>query len=100
MQIEKIKKQLVNLYQKRKWLQKEFALHQGEFCSLLGFLERMGLQLPPPLLVTPEDALRALRSAFLLGAFVPQMRKTIEDVMQKLSSLTTVINIIDLKRKE
>ena len=39
--------------------------------EVLGALQRMGLNPPPAILVTPEDALASVRSAILLGAVVP-----------------------------
>ena len=42
--------------------------------EVLGGLERMGLNPPPAILVTPRDALSSVRSAILLGAVVPGLR--------------------------
>ena len=43
--------------------------------EVLGALQRMGLNPPPAILVTPEDALASVRSAVLLGAVVPGLRE-------------------------
>ena len=43
--------------------------------EVLGALQRMGLNPPPAILVKPEDALSSVRSAILLGAVVPELRR-------------------------
>lgn len=42
--------------------------------EVLAALQRLGLNPPPALLVTPQDALASVRSSVLLGAVVPAMR--------------------------
>ena len=42
--------------------------------EILAALQRMGRRPPPALLVSPEDAAKAVRSAIVLGAVVPEMR--------------------------
>ena len=42
--------------------------------EVLAALQRMGLNPPPAILVTPEDALSSVRSSILLSAVVPDMR--------------------------
>jgi septal ring factor EnvC (AmiA/AmiB activator) len=42
--------------------------------EVLAALQRMGLNPPPAILVTPEDALSSVRSSILLSAVVPGMR--------------------------
>ncbi|MAS04427.1 MAG: hypothetical protein CL534_06990 [Ahrensia sp.] len=59
--------------------------------EVLAALQRMGLNPPPAILVTPEDALSSVRSSILLSAVVPDMRDEtlvlIAD-LQELSRLT------------
>lgn len=42
--------------------------------EVLAALQRIGLNPPPALLITPHDALASVRSSVLLGAVVPSMR--------------------------
>jgi hypothetical protein len=42
--------------------------------EILAALQRIGRQPPPALIVKPEDALQAVRTAIALGAVVPEMR--------------------------
>lgn len=68
--------------------------------EVLGALQRMGLNPPPALLVTPDDALSSVRSAILLGAVVPEMRAETRVLKTDLRDLGTVrANIEDQKAK-
>ncbi|MBP0617978.1 peptidoglycan DD-metalloendopeptidase family protein [Jiella sp. KSK16Y-1] len=58
--------------------------------EVLAALERMGSKPPPALLVRPRDALGAVRSAILLGAVVPTMRKETETLVADLDRLASV----------
>lgn len=58
--------------------------------EVLAALQRMGRSPPPALLVTPEDALGSVRSAILLGAVVPGMRKEATALVNDLESLTSL----------
>lgn len=58
--------------------------------EVLAALQRAGRRSPPALLVQPEDALRSLRSAMLLGAVVPNMRAEAEKLIADLSELVRV----------
>jgi septal ring factor EnvC (AmiA/AmiB activator) len=48
----------------------------------------MGRNPPPALLVTPDDALASVRSAILLGAVVPGMRKETDKLIADLTDLS------------
>jgi septal ring factor EnvC (AmiA/AmiB activator) len=74
----------------------EAALHQSlnqrrdVLAEVLAALQRMGRRPPPALLVRPEDALAAVRSAMLLGAVVPDLRAAADKVSSDLRQLTTL----------
>jgi septal ring factor EnvC (AmiA/AmiB activator) len=53
-------------------------------------LQRIGRQPPPALLVSPEDALRAVRTAITLGAVLPEMRAQADTLAGDLSALLDV----------
>ncbi|MCX8999537.1 murein hydrolase activator EnvC [Rhizobiaceae bacterium BDR2-2] len=63
---------------------------RGLLAEVLGALERMGRNPPPALLVTPEDALGSVRSAILLGAVVPGMRRETERLLADLAALANL----------
>ncbi|MGF9566282.1 murein hydrolase activator EnvC [Neorhizobium sp. JUb45] len=71
-------------------LKKSLHDRRAILAEVLAALQRMGRSPPPALLVTPEDALGSVRSAILLGAVVPGMRKqatALVDDLEQLSSL-------------
>src|SRR5258708_976014 len=47
---------------------------RAEIVEVLAALQRAGRRTPPALLVRPEDALKSLRTAMLLGSVVPELR--------------------------
>ena len=63
---------------------------RGLLAEVLGALERMGRKPPPALLVKPDDALGSERSAILLGAVVPGIRKETEKLAGDLKQLAAV----------
>ncbi|MBB4065462.1 murein hydrolase activator EnvC family protein [Gellertiella hungarica] len=68
------------------------SLHERRalLAEVLAALQRMGRNPPPALLVTPEDALASVRSAILLGAVVPGMRRQTDQLMADLADLARV----------
>ncbi|MDQ0468219.1 murein hydrolase activator EnvC family protein [Labrys wisconsinensis] len=63
---------------------------RGVLVEVLASLQRMGHHPPPALLVRPEDALEAVRSAMLLGAVLPEMRKETTALAADLQRLAEV----------
>jgi septal ring factor EnvC (AmiA/AmiB activator) len=57
---------------------------------VLAALQRLGRQPPPALVIRPEDALQAVRTAMLLGAVLPEMRIQAEALVSDLSDLARV----------
>ncbi len=58
--------------------------------ELLAALQRMGRNPPPALLVEPENALKAVRSAILLGAVLPEFTEEAKFLAQELEELVRV----------
>src|SRR5262249_27292483 len=58
--------------------------------EVLAALQRMGRNPPPAMLVRPEDALQSVRTAMMLGAVLPGMRKQAEDLVADLEALASV----------
>jgi murein hydrolase activator len=63
--------------------------------EILAALQRIGRQPPPALMVRPEDALQAVRTAIMLGAVVPEMRAQADALAGDLAELLRVRNDID-----
>ncbi|MFG1416177.1 peptidoglycan DD-metalloendopeptidase family protein [Xanthobacter sp. V0B-10] len=66
------------------------AKRRGVLAEVLAALLRMGRNPPPALLMRPDDALDAVRSAILLGALLPEMRVEAETLAADLSELVRV----------
>lgn len=67
--------------------------------DLLAALQRMGQRPPPALLVRPEDALKTVRSAMLLGAVVPAMRAETEALAIDLAAQVNIRAAITAERE-
>ena len=55
--------------------------------EVLAALQRIGRHPPPALMVRPEDALQAVRTAIMLGAVLPDMRVQAEALASDLADL-------------
>jgi murein hydrolase activator len=71
-------------------LRKSLDERRSAIAEILAALQRVGRQPPPALLVQPEDALKAVRTAITLGAIVPDMRNQAEALSGDLADLLTV----------
>ncbi|MDQ0396170.1 murein hydrolase activator EnvC family protein [Labrys monachus] len=63
---------------------------RGLLVEVLASLERMGRNPPPAMLVSPDDALQAVRTAMLLGIVLPEMRQETEVLIGNLKELARV----------
>jgi murein hydrolase activator len=63
---------------------------RGVIGEILAALQRIGRRPPPALMVRPEDALQAVRTAMLLGAVLPEMRVEAEALVADLTELARV----------
>jgi murein hydrolase activator len=71
---------------------------RSEIVEVLAALQRAGRRTPPALLVRPEDALQSLRTAMLLGAVVPELRKRAQKLTGDLTELVGVRKAIATER--
>ena len=68
----------------------DLAARREVMADVLAALQRVGRNPPPALLVRPDDALAAARSASLLGAVVPELREQAERLVVDLEALRSV----------
>lgn len=96
--IEDIAARLADLGVERDALRASLASRREVLGEVLGALQRMGLNPPPALLVTPEDALSSVRSAILLGAAVPEMRAETLALAAQMERLGRLLASIEAER--
>ena len=68
-------------------LQSSLDQRQAVIAEVLAALQRLGQQPPPALMVRPEDALAAVRTAITLGAVLPEMRAKADALAGDLSHM-------------
>ena len=71
-------------------LRKSLDERRSAIVEILAALQRAGHQPPPALLVQPEDALKAVRTAITLGAILPDMHSQADAISGDLADLLTV----------
>ena len=71
-------------------IRKSLDERRAAIVEILAALQRVGHQPPPALLVQPEDALQAVRTAITLGAVLPDMRLQADALAGDLADLLRV----------
>jgi murein hydrolase activator len=71
-------------------VRKSLDERRAAIVEILAALQRIGHQPPPALLVQPEDALKAVRTAIMLGAVLPDMRGQADALAGDLADLLAV----------
>ncbi|MBB4253398.1 murein hydrolase activator EnvC [Rhizobium sp. BK008] len=89
-QILESEKKLADLGVKEDGIRRSLHERRGLLAEVLAALQRMGRNPPPALLVTPDDALASVRSAILLGAVVPGIRKETDKLAADLANLAAL----------
>jgi septal ring factor EnvC (AmiA/AmiB activator) len=79
-------------------LRKSLTARQAVIGQVLAALQRIGRRPPPALIASPEDALKAVRSAMVLGAVLPEMRHDVEALAKDLLKLVTLRQQITVER--
>jgi septal ring factor EnvC (AmiA/AmiB activator) len=80
-------------------IRRSLASRRAVIAEVLAALQRLGRKPPPALLVSPEDALQAVRAAILLGAVLPDMKVEVDTLVADLGELTRVRSQIDAERE-
>ncbi len=88
--IDATRTRLEPLDEKEKLFRQSLAERRDVIVEILAALQRIGRQPPPALMVRPEDALQAVRTAIMLGAVVPEMRAQADALAGDLSDLVLV----------
>jgi septal ring factor EnvC (AmiA/AmiB activator) len=88
------------LDENEKSIRKSLDGRRAVIAEVLAALQRMGRQPPPALIASPEDALQSVRTAIVLGAVLPEMRREVEALANDLSELLAVRKKIDAEREQ
>lgn len=80
-------------------LRKSLAERRTTIVEVLAALQRIGRHPPPAIMVRPEDALKSVRTAIMLGAVLPQMRAQAEALAADLSDLLRIRNEIAAEKQ-
>ena len=86
---------IAEMAESERQLKASLIARRDVLADVIAALQRMGRQPPPALLVRPNDALEAVRSAILLGAVVPDMRAEAEALgsdLKEMSRLKTLMS--------
>lgn len=97
--VEDITDRVQGLRTQEQGIRESLAGRREVLAEVLGALQRMGLNPPPAILVTPEDALASVRSAIMLGAVVPSLRKETEALVADLTELSRIAASIEDERE-
>ncbi|MCO5064573.1 MAG: murein hydrolase activator EnvC [Rhizobiaceae bacterium] len=97
--VEAISARLEPLKEQQVIVRQSLLERRDVLAEVLGALERMGLNPPPAILVSPDDALASVRSAILLGAVVPELRGETQSLLAKLTELARLGDEIEAERK-
>ena len=90
---------LDRLNEQERALQKTLEQRRAVIVEVIATLQRIGRQPPPALVVSPEDALGAVRTAITLGAVLPEMRGQADTLAGDLSALLNVRQEIVAQRE-
>jgi murein hydrolase activator len=88
--VEATRARLAPLDEKQHLFQKSLDDRRAAIVEILAALQRVGHQPPPALLIQPEDALQAVRTAIMLGAVLPEMRAEADALAGDLADLLRV----------
>ena len=88
--IDATEARLKQLDDQNRMLQASLDQRRSVIVEILAALQRVGRQPPPALMVAPEDALQAVRTAITLGAVVPEMRAQADALAADLADLLRV----------
>jgi septal ring factor EnvC (AmiA/AmiB activator) len=96
--IEASERRLDELNGQQAEIRASLSSRRAVLAEVLGSLMRMGAHPPPAILVKPEDALSAVRSAIALGAVVPEIRAETEVLASELAELERIGRDIGIER--
>ncbi len=71
-------------------IRRSLETRRNVIAEVLASLQRLGRRPPPALLIAPDDILKAIRTAMLLGSVVPELRAETEILAADLAELMSL----------
>lgn len=99
-QVGDSEQRLAELNETRLQITGSLSSKRALLAEVIGALQRMGRKPPPAILIRPDDALASIRSAIMLGAVVPEIRKETETLVVELQALARTRQQIEAERTE
>jgi murein hydrolase activator len=81
-------------------LRKSLESRRAVIAEVLAALQRIGRRAPPALLIQPEDALQAVRTAVMFDALLPEMRAEAQALSKDLNDLVRLRKDIAGQREQ
>lgn len=81
-------------------IRRSLETRRDVIAEILASLQRLGRRPPPALLVSPDDILKAIRTAMLLGSVVPELRVETEILAGDLAELMALRKAIARERDQ
>jgi septal ring factor EnvC (AmiA/AmiB activator) len=100
VQIEAAETRLQRLNDQEKFLRASLRSQHTVLAEILAALQRLGRTPPPALVVRPQDALAAIRSAMLMGAVVPELRGKAQQLAADLGELRDLREQIGAEKEQ
>ncbi len=97
-QIEAAETRLGRLHETEGLVRASLKSRRHVLIELLAALQRLGAKQPPAVVVKPEDALGAIRSAILLGTIVPELRAEAVKLRDDLTELVRLREAIETEK--
>lgn len=91
---------LDSLHAARAVSQALLARRSAQLIEALAALQRLDLEPPPALLVSPQDALTAARGAMMLGTLVPELRGVANELSAQIETLDRLAREIAAERAQ
>lgn len=86
--VDQVETRLTRLDEDDRTIRTSLEARRGLLSEVLASLQRMGRRPPPALLVAPDDVLKSIRTAMLLGTVVPDMRDATRVLIADLERLS------------
>lgn len=99
-QIAAAEDRLKRLSERELLLRASLKARRKTLAELLAALQRIGRTPPPAVVVRPQDALAAIRSAALLGAVVPELRVDAQKLSEDLTELISLRDAIAAEKEQ